>query len=325
MQSAMRWMLRLAAFALGPMLSLPTQVEAADAGPSSSVFHGQAHDALYALSFEGRNGIAIGDFGLLVATADGGASWTRQKPFTDIALFGIVRRGGRCIAVGQQGAIFTSPDCVKWQQAPAITKARLLAVDVNANGVAYAVGGFGTILRSSDWGASWEDVAPDWKGIVKDGAEPHLYAVRVDANGTPTLAGEFELILRSTGNGGWKALHTGTRSLFSLELLESGDGYAVGQEGVILKTGNGGNSWEVLATPTKAVLTDLRAGAAGKLVVAGIYTLLYSDDGGKTWRRDASKEVSRSWYQALGRGVDDKGRAQVFAVGAGGEIRAIQN
>ncbi|MFA7282845.1 MAG: hypothetical protein WC100_22395, partial [Sterolibacterium sp.] len=39
------------------------------------VAHGIAHDMLYGISMEGRNGIAVGDFGLTFETADGGVTW----------------------------------------------------------------------------------------------------------------------------------------------------------------------------------------------------------------------------------------------------------
>lgn len=298
-------------------------VFSAEPAVSTSVFHGHPHDALYAVSFEGQRGIAVGDFGLVVSSNNGGASWERRPAaFTDLALLGVARRDGRCIAVGQQGAIFTSADCAAWKAVSPGTTARLLAVDVNSVGIAYAVGGFGTLLKSTDWGNHWEAVTPDWQVLTK-GIEPHLYSVQVAADGTATVAGEFELILRSTSTGGWRVLHTGNKSLFSLRLLQNGEGYAVGQEGAILKTNDSGSTWQSLKSPTNAILNDVFADANGRAAVVGVYTVLVSDDYGKSWRRDPSKEVGRSWYQSLGGTVSSTGKLQVVTVGAGAEIRTV--
>ena len=40
-----------------------------EAAALGAVFHGFAHDTLYAVSFEGRTGIAVGDFGLEIGRA----------------------------------------------------------------------------------------------------------------------------------------------------------------------------------------------------------------------------------------------------------------
>lgn len=311
------------ALCIGSMTLLPLGVYSAELAVSTSIFHGYPHDALYAVSFEEERGIAVGDFGLVVSSNDGGASWERYSAaFTDLALFGVAQRQGRCIAVGQQGAIFTSADCADWKAVSPGTEERLLAVDVNSAGIAYAVGGFGTLLKSTDWGNHWETVTPDWQAL-SNGIEPHLYSVHVDADGTATVAGEFELILRSTSTGSWTVLHTGKKSLFSLRLLRNGEGYAVGQEGAILKTDDAGSTWHSLKSPTNAILNDVFADANGRAVVVGVYTILVSDDDGQSWRQDPSMEVGRSWYQSLGNTVNSTGKLHVVTVGAGAEIRAV--
>lgn len=296
---------------------------AGSAPHSESVHAGHPHDALYGVSFEGGQGVAVGDFGLVVSSADGGRSWQRRPaPFTDLALFDVVRRKGRCIAVGQSGAIFSSSDCVTWRAAQSGTKARLLGVDVNAQGIAYAVGGFGTLLRSADWGATWQAVQPEWTDITEDGAEPHLYAVRVDDKGVATVTGEFELILRGAGSG-WKRLHRGKRSLFGLELLDTGEGYAVGQEGAFLRSTDFGQTWQSVEMPSKGILTGVAAQPGGRIVVSGVYSIFYSEDQGRSWQRDASKDVGRRWYQSIATASDGADTVRTVAVGAGGEIRTL--
>jgi len=290
------------------------------------IAHGIAHDMLYGISMEGRDGIAVGDFGLTLETADGGVTWTKQaKPATNLGLFGVVRKQGHCIAGGQNGVILTAADCKQWAASAPVTKSRILSVAVNGAGTAYAVGGFGTLIKSTDWGKSWQPVAIDWKNFTTDGAEPHLYDVHVAEDGEVTVIGEFELILRTKdGGSSWQALRKGKRSLFGLKILDNGEAYAVGQEGLILKSSDRGASWVEQASGTQSILTGIWALPDGSAVASGIYTILSSANGGKTWQMDESKLAKKGWYQAVAGGEKVAGKQNVVLVGSGGAILAVQ-
>jgi photosystem II stability/assembly factor-like uncharacterized protein len=291
------------------------------------ISHGIAHDMLYGISMERRNGIAVGDFGLMFETADGGLTWSKQaKPATTLGLFGVVRKQGHCIAGGQNGLILTSADCKQWAVSAPVTKSRILSVAVNGSGTAYAVGGFGTLLKSADWGKTWQPVSIDWKPFTTDGAEPHLYDAHVAEDGEVTLVGEFELILRSKdGGASWQALHKGKRSLFGLTILDNGEAYAVGQEGAILKSSDRGASWNEQASGTQAILTGIWAQPDGSAFASGIYTILSSANGGKSWEMDGSKLAKKGWYLAVaGNGDKLQGKQNVVLVGSGGAILAVQ-
>jgi len=290
------------------------------------IAHGIAHDMLYGLSMEGRNGIAVGDFGLTFETADGGATWTKQaKPATAVGLFGVVRKQGHCIATGQNGVILTAADCKQWTVSAPVTQSRILSVAVNGAGTAFAVGGFGTLLKSADWGKTWQAVVVDWKNFTADGAEPHLYDAHVAEDGEITVIGEFELILRSKdGGSNWQTLHKGKRSLFGLTILDNGEAYAVGQEGLILKSNDRGANWTEQASGTQSILTGIWALPGGQAVASGIYTILSSADGGKTWQMDESKLAKKGWYQAVAGGEKVDGKQNVVLVGSGGAILAVQ-
>ncbi len=318
--------------ALGSVLAVllltgSASVSAGIANGSAPVvaFKGVPHDFLYGLSIEGDRGIAVGDHGLILTTTNG-TRWTRvENSLTDIALLSVVRKSGKCIATGQQGVIIRSDGCSNWESVKPVTDARLLAVDTNSNGIAYAVGGFGAVIKSSDWGKSWQPVVIDWKSMLGNDAEPHLYEVHVADDGEVTIAGEFELILRSKDGGThWAVLHQGTRSLFGLKMLDNGEAYAVGQEGLILKSIDHGNSWNRLESGTQSILTGIWAQPDGKAVATGIYTILYSDNGGKSWQMDRSKQALSGWYQAVAGVETTPGQSSVLAVGSGGAILSIQ-
>ena len=287
---------------------------------------GTPHDALFDIAFEGPRGIAVGAFGSVLASGDGGASWAPQAlPSTaNLALLSVAMRNGHCIVVGQSGQVFTADDCKTWKLSPAVTPSRLLAVGVNAQGVAYAVGGFGTILRSADWGRTWAPQNVDWKGFTSDGAEPHLYAVHVAADGAPTVVGEFVLILRAGPDGKqWKALHKGQRSLFGLTMLDDGRAFAVGQSGAVLASSDGGANWRSLATGTEAILTGVYADAKGALLASGINTVLVSRNQGVSWQRLSSKSIAQGRHQALAAGKAADGKPRLLIVGSGGAILEI--
>lgn len=284
--------------------------------------HGTPHDALYDVGFDGLRGLAVGAFGTVLSTVDGGASWERQAPpVNNISLLSVAIRGDRCMAVGQGGLVLTADDCRNWRASPAITKSRLLAVDVNRRGIAYAVGAFGTILRSDDWGKSWTAQSVDWAGFTQDGAEPHLYDVHVAEDGTATVVGEFELVLRSNVAGGaWKALHKGERSLFGLSVGEGGRLLAVGQSGAFIASSDGGTTWLTAATGTGAILTSVHVTHGGTVLASGINTLVMSRDNGASWSAVPSRFLSNAWIQALATGDAGDGSRRVVAVGSGGSI-----
>lgn len=300
----------------------PNDAAKAASEPVRLIRHGTAHDALYDVAFEGARGVAVGAFGSVLSTSDGGSSWERQTlPMSNLALMSVTMRGGKCIAVGQTGLAFTSDDCKAWKRSETGTKARLLAVAVNGQGLAYAIGGFGAVLRSTDWGKTWAPQAIDWSKITPEGAEPHLYDLHIAEDGTVTMVGEFETVLRTSGDGSdWKVLHKGERSLFGLTVGEGGRLYAVGQSGSFIRSADNGATWESVKTGTGAILTSVELSGSGKLTASGINAMVASEDGGSTWSPVSSKLVRNAWFQAMASSEGGGGKRRLLAVGAGGAI-----
>jgi photosystem II stability/assembly factor-like uncharacterized protein len=288
------------------------------------VVSGTAHQALFAVAFDGDAGIAVGAGGQMLASQDGGKSWQAVAPSpTDKALLGVAIGPGRALVVGQSGVILMRDATGAWQAVASGTEERLFAVDVNAGGVAVAVGAFGKILRSADGGVSWSSVAPSWtEGYTDQGLEPHLYDVKVGPDGVITCVGEFGLILRSTDGGlGWAVLHKGDASLFALDLRGDGVGYAVGQGGAILRTTDGGATWVDVPSGSTANLLGVRSAADGRVLVSAMRDMLASDDG-LAWRRVDWGDFGSAWYS----GVSLSGNGAVptaLVVGHSGRIVRI--
>ncbi|PWR25249.1 WD40/YVTN/BNR-like repeat-containing protein [Zavarzinia aquatilis] len=264
---------------------------------------GTAHEALYCLSRDNDRMVAVGAPNLIFDSADGGATWKRDATasFTG-APFGCQLKDGMGLIVGQQGLILWQ-DGGTWSVVPKVSDARLFSVDMNAAGLAVAVGGFGTILISTDAGRSWAPVSYDWSTTNTEGFEPHVYAVSVSEDGTIVATAEFESILRSTDQGKtWALVHKGTASLFDIAIGEDGIGYAVGQEGRVLRTADKGVSWSVVDTNVTTNLLGVRRNGAGKVLVTGLRSLLVGADDGSALAPIAPGDIATGWYQGIARG-----------------------
>jgi photosystem II stability/assembly factor-like uncharacterized protein len=311
-----------------PLASAPlSAAEAAGTVPRTleRVQTATVHDAMYDLRFDGSHGIAAGAHGVIVATTDGGASWVSagEAP-TETALLGAALVGSHAIVVGQAGAVFVSSDLKKWEPGRSGTDARLFRVELAGDGFAIAVGAFGTVIVSRDFGMSWSKAPIDWNKFVKDAYEPHLYDVRILADGSVIVSGEFGTLLRSRDRGAtWELLHSGTASVFSFTVLASGFGVAVGQNGLVLKTEDGGRTWKQLHVPTNANLVGVWASGSGEIVAVGMRALIRSQDGGQSWRSSATVDVARGWYQAV-QGVGETGSGGIYVVGNFGTIARLQ-
>ena len=217
--------------------------------------------------------------------------------------------------------ILVLTDDGRWVKEDSGTDNRLFAVSVNSNGVAVAVGGFGTVLLSGNYGQTWKSVAPDWNRYAEQGEQPHLYDVHVDEKGVIILVGEFGLILRSRDNGAsWQALHKGQASLFALELRADGGGYAVGQDGAVLRTADGGATWADVPTDTKAILLGVHSEPSGRVLITGMHDMLYSRNRGVSWSHLGGELIGTSWYQGVANTLDG---APMLVVGNAGQILRV--
>src|SRR5262249_16714511 len=111
-----------------------------------------------------------------------------------------------------------------------------------------AVGYGGTILRTTDGGASW---TPQFSGTTNI-----LHGVSfVDAN-TGTAVGESGSIVRTTDGGAtWTPQFSGTTNiLYGVSFVDANTGTAVGGNGTILRTTDGGATWTVQPSAPAASL-----------------------------------------------------------------------
>ena len=281
---------------------------------------GTTHDALYALDLDGDFGVSVGNDGQILETRDGGETWSAgTAPPTPLALLGVSVRQPTAIAVGQLGTVLLRTADGRWSASDSGTRERLLRVVHGPNQHAVIVGAFGTVLLSRDGGQSWASIAPDWFALRDDGAQPHLYAVHIDADGQITLSGEFGLILRSSDWGqSWATLRSGTASLFDLQLLPNGTGYAVGQNSTVLRSRDGGQHWSRVHGPGKVLWLSVQATATGQVLVSGMREALSSTDGERQWQRHTVPPLGDAWMAASHPAPPPVGG--VLAVGQAGRI-----
>ena len=278
---------------------------AAMAAPAASeelaeVHSGIPHDAVYAMAIEGKTGFAIGAFGQILGTADAGASWKPVASPTTMGLFGIALNGDKRIIVGQRGTVLLGKPDGTWDAIKSGSEKRLMNVAVNASGLAVAVGEFGTVLRSKDAGKTWEPRKLEWASFREDGYEPHIYTVRVEDSGRITLGAEFAYVIVSEDAGEtWKLVNKGEKSIFSMYVLPDGTGYAVGQEGLVLRTQDNGATWQAVDTKSEANLFGVWCSKHGEVVITGMRALVRSSDSGATWASSSDLEIVRNWYMPI--------------------------
>lgn len=293
------------------------------------------HDRLFSVMFDGDKGLAVGETGLIKVTADGGKTWARQEPPTTLALIDVASNGTRTIAVGQMGLILVREGEGAWRKVESGTTRRLLQVDINKDGLAFIVGAFGTLLKSTDGGETWTDVAPNWAGIYDSGQgdtavlrdEPTNYIVDVLDNGGTIIGGEYGQLMYSPDGGiCWEIAYRhpsvsgeNAPTLFAMSIRADGTGYAVGQSGMALRTNNNGLSWSLLQTPVDVSLFGVESSPDGQVVAIGQRVALRSADGGQSWAPINALDLSLNWYTGISRSASAPA-GEFISVGHGGRV-----
>jgi len=253
------------------------------------------HDDLFAI--DGRhdgNKTAVGKFGLIFLTQDGGKTWQRRPSGTAKALaavsFADAKHG---FIVGSGGTVLASDNGgATWLPQNSATKDQLLGVHALSPARVFAVGAFGTVLSTSDGGRTWSKHELKWdvliERIVKEGGylEPNLNAVYFSSPENGWIVGEFGLVLHTKDGGkNWVSQRYGSDfpQLYAVKFLDDRRGWAIGQAGSLIQTRDGGQHWSSVALETKRDLYDVSLeGERGVMVGDGV--VLVSHDGGSSWK-----------------------------------------
>jgi photosystem II stability/assembly factor-like uncharacterized protein len=154
----------------------------------------------------------------------------------------------------------------------------------------WVVGGFGTIYRTRDGGASWRQQASH--------TIEHLYGVDFADAQHGWVVGRSGTILH-TNNGGdtWEPQASGSEQhLFNVKAIDTQRAWAVGDFGTILATHDGGRKWDNHSM-TRDVILNAQAWVDtdhGWIVGEG-GTIVTTSDGGATWT-DQTSDVAKSLF-----------------------------
>lgn len=286
------------------------------------------HDDLFAV--DGRqsgNKVAVGKFGLIFSTQDGGKTWQRRPSGTAKALAAVsFADPGHGVIVGSGGTVLASNDGGgTWRPLSSGTKDQLLSVHALSTARAFAVGAFGTVLSTSDGGQAWSKHELKWDSLIermiKEGGyiEPNLNAVYFSSPQNGWIVGEFGLVLHTKDGGkSWVSQRYGSDlpQLYAVEFLDDRRGWALGQAGSLIETRDGGQRWSPVALETKRDLYDMSLEGERGMIV-GDSVVLVSRDGGSSWKSRSSTPED-GWLS----GVALKSN-EAIAVGAAGRMQLL--
>lgn len=246
-------------------------------------------------------------------------------------MLGLAAAGTRLVAVGERGIVLLSDDRgVSWRQGRVPVSASLTAVRFIDDRRGWAVGHFGTVLRTDDGGESWVKSLDGFAVARLAGQEADQLAAAGDADAERLRAaarqlaaegpdkpfldvlftspddgfvvGAYNLAFRTRDGGrSWVPWMPRIENPDGMHLYgiartggpEAGAFVIVGEQGTLLRSTDGGERFEPLASPYPGSLFGVLAAARGTLLAYGLRgNLLRSDDGGERWETVESGVVS---------------------------------
>jgi photosystem II stability/assembly factor-like uncharacterized protein len=250
-------------------------------------------------------GWAVGEAGTILATSDGGKTWTTQNSRTDADFASVYfvnpksgcAVGKRNLGGGDRAVIFATSDGGQtWNQryVPGDPQA-LSSVQFVDSTTGWAVGS-GIIITTTDGGQTWSEQNVD------DASLPDLVSLYFVNETTGWAAGANDhgsrdrpphgVIVTTTDAG--KTWHSSMdnipNALKAIYFVNPLSGWAVGDHGLVLATRDAGKTWTQQPTLTDANLMAVHfvntfTGWTGGSGIAGDgLVMLATTDGGKTWK-----------------------------------------
>ncbi|HMS61126.1 MAG TPA: hypothetical protein PKD63_02525 [Solirubrobacteraceae bacterium] len=244
-----------------------------------------------ALSFAGATGYAVGQFGTILATGDGGSTWTgvQSGTFTNLTEVQAIDAnsmfaGGGCVGRRSDDGGATGVR-VAFTPVESSCSQDLVAAWWVSEVTGYIVLEDGTTLRTDNNGDTFaQKVAVP--GTKATGGGAKVNDIRfLDAN-TGLATTDGGKIYRTTdAANSWTEVDSNQRASKKLLFLDDKKGFAVGAQSLFLATSDGGATWVAkgLTLPGPQNLTDISCPAVTTCVMAtATNQLVRTSDGGDT-------------------------------------------
>jgi eukaryotic-like serine/threonine-protein kinase len=179
-----------------------------------------------------RIGFITGNKGLILKTTNGGSSWYKVNTNTNEIIFDLAFFDGRRgIAVGWNGTIISTTDGGElWiHNTETMTDNYLKSIDLTKDGFGLIVGGDGTVLKSSNFGGSWD------KAKINDAGG--FQRVKFVSDSRSMIIGSRGIILVSKDKGeSWDLVESRIFSnMNGIAASTTGQIFMVGVNGMIFK------------------------------------------------------------------------------------------
>jgi photosystem II stability/assembly factor-like uncharacterized protein len=266
----------------GTRLFVATAYDTLDAAVSGATFHWASTNPGVVSVTNNGNATAMGEgAALVIASAGGKADTARVFVYTQLGWYAQTSNTARNL-----NGVFFQPD----------------------GRTGFAVGALGTLLRTTDAGATW--------ATMTSGTTNDLQSVWFSSSLAGWAAGDGGVLLKTTNGGStWMRDVTvgASENLMCVRFADANHGWLVGSSGVVVRTANGGASWS-RTHPTGVTLNGVAFADTSNGWVVGLNGNIFgTHDGGRSWYL-VQPSVTGLTLEAVAR----RSNTLAWAVGSGG-------
>jgi photosystem II stability/assembly factor-like uncharacterized protein len=294
-------------------------------------------NSLNGIDFAGSRGYAAGEFGTLLRTDDGGATWEGLPTGITARLVTVRVVNSNTVVIGGDCALRRSDDGgqtftrLPWTASDQSCPSPIASFYFPSASVGYLMTRDGSILRTDDGGATFarKTSIPGTQAAGGSRSPTDIFFTSANAGVATTSGGGAGKIFRTTdGGNSWTEVASAPNAgvnpngLHGLDFA-GGTGYAVGDRKTLLRSTDSGATWTPKALTGVAALPGLES-----IGCANAATCLITEDGGGQLVRtadggDHGKSVTPSTEKIFAAGFATATRA--VAVGGNGATVVSNN